>query len=155
MVAPLRWMTVGALAVTMTMGTTAVAGATISAESELSKKEFIKAADDLCRQADEILNEVVSSPELSPPDGGSPTPQQIEDFVEEHLIPVYQQVHDSIEALPEPDADTAKIKKLLKALQKELVALEDDPQAVATVKGPFPKSGKLAKKYGFKVCGSG
>lgn len=138
----LRLTAVGVLAAALTVGAGAAA---------LSKKEFIKAADDICRQGDLLSEELVS--ETFPDPGSDPTQEQLDEYIA-GIVPIIQQQHDAIEALPEPSADRKKIKKLLKTLQRELDVVEADPQAaLESGAEPFAKSFKLAKGYGMKVCG--
>jgi hypothetical protein len=148
---------VGAVALVAAVGIvggSAVASTGDGADTQLTKKQFIKVADDACRQGDtlasEAYNEVFPAASVS-----TTTPAQIDAFAQ-RLVPILQQEHDSIAALRPPSADKAKVKKLLKTLQRELDALAADPQAALTSPaGPLPKASKLAKKYGFKVCGGG
>jgi hypothetical protein len=132
-------------------GLVALAGPAARAAGELTKAEFIAAADELCTTTDDYLGYVTltlteEGQDLSVP----PTDAQLAAFAE-FLVPAYRDLIDDLRALEEPKADRAKIKKLLKTLSKEITAIEDDPLLLR--KDPLPKSSKLAKRYGFQACG--
>jgi hypothetical protein len=132
-------------------GLVALAGPAASAGGELTKAEFIAAADELCTDTDQYLSFVTltlteEGQDLSVP----PTDAQLAAFTDV-LVPAYRDLIDDLRALDEPRADRAKIKKLLKTLSKEVTAIEDDPLLLR--KDPLPKSSKLAKRYGFEACG--
>jgi hypothetical protein len=143
----------GALSATAVVAAVALGGAggvAAAGTDELTKKEFIAAADDLCTKADDVLGAIVFDI-ASQSGGGPPTAAQIEQFVQ-YLVPAYQNVHDDIDDLAEPRADRARIKKLLATFQRELDAIERDPTRVQRPSGAFPKSAKLARGYGLEVC---
>jgi hypothetical protein len=133
------------------LGLGGVAGASVAEKQKpLSKKAFVKAADDICRQADVLFDEIIDEHFADLPEDQEPEPAEVEAFVED-VLPILEQEFDSIGALPAPKADKKKIKALLDTAQDELDALADDPSLAYG--DPLEKSGKLARKYGFKVCG--
>lgn len=127
-----------------------MAGPTAGAADQLTKPEFIAAADKLCTDTDQFLFYVT----VSLTEDGQTTPPsdaQIEEFAQ-YLVSSYRELIGEIRQLEEPKADRVAIKRLLKTLSKEIDAIEDDPLTLRSG-APFPKSGTLAKRYGFKTCG--
>lgn len=143
------WTGMGAVMVATAMlvgGTATVA----SAKSKpLSKAAFIKAADKICAAANVEITQVTDQ------DIGNtqnPTSAQLEQFVRD-FVPLLQQEHDDIAALPPPKTGRQKIKKILNTFQKEIDAIDQDPQELVSGEG-LSKSRRLAHAYGFKVCGA-
>ena len=144
-----------ALALTGALGLAGTAGAA-EPEKPLSKKAFIKAADNICKQGDTLvaLAAVDAFGGLGP--NQKPSADQLKSFVDNGGS-AFQQEIDSLRALPAPSADVKKLKKLFKLVQKGFNKLLADPSLL--VNGPKPKeltdASKQAKAYGFKVCGGG
>jgi len=145
--AHLRLTSAGLLALLLTLGATgnAPAGA-----AELTKKDFVAAANTVCKGTNTLLDQVALAIFSQGPADG-PTEAQIASFVET-LVPAYRDLHDRIEELDEPRSDRKTIKKMLRTLERETDAVEDDPQRLSLATGPFPKFEKQAKKYGLTDC---
>lgn len=122
-----------------------------SAGEQPTKREYIEAADALCKEADDFLGyiSITVAAESADP-SRPPTDAQLEEFTK-FLLPTYRELVTDLRALEEPATDRAAIKKLLKTLSKELAEIEDDP--VILRDGALVKWSKGAKKYGFEVCG--
>lgn len=130
-------------------GLVTLLGPATGATEQLTKAEFITAADELCTETDQFLFYVT----VALTEEGQTTPPsdaQIEEF-SQHLVSSYRELIGEIRRLEEPKADRSAIKKLLKTLSDEIDAVEDDPLTLREG-APFPKSAKLAKRYGFRVC---
>lgn len=145
---------IAALAVA-SVGLAGIAGATVAEkQSPLSKKAYIKAADNICRQGDQLINQAAQDAFGRLKSGEQPTAEQLQSFVTNGGS-AFQQEVDSLRALPAPTADAKKLKKLYKLVQKGFDQLIADPSLLLS--GPKPKAladaSKQAKAYGFKVCG--
>src|SRR5581483_9602337 len=117
----------------------------------LTKKQFIKVGDDICRQGNDLLQQLQQQyfGNLGPNE--QPDAATVDEFAQ-NAVPVLRQEYDGIKALAPPAADKGKIKKLLAAFKKGIDTIESNPSSIA--KDPLTKAEKLAKQYGFKVCGS-
>jgi hypothetical protein len=146
---------VAALALTGTVALAGAAGAATSQKAKpLSKKAYIKAADNICRQGDQLVNQAGQDAFGGLRSGEQPSAAQLQSFVD-HGGSAFQQEVDSLRALPAPTADAKKLKRLYQLVQKGFDQLLADP--ILVLEGPKPKAiadaSKQAKAYGFKVCG--
>jgi len=137
----------GVLAILLTLG---VPSAALAGDAELTKKDFIGAANTVCKGTNTLLDQLAFAIFSQGPEDG-PTEEQIATFVET-LVPAYRDLHDRIEELDEPVSERKAIKKMLKTLDRETDAVEDDPGRLSLSTGPFPKFEKQAKKYGLTDC---
>jgi hypothetical protein len=117
----------------------------------LSKAEYISAADQICDARNENLTD-----QLNPIIGNTPdselTTQQIKKAVKVLVTLTRKELKD-IEALDEPTADRAQVKKILKETRAALSAVEKNPSALVKNPEVFTKGADLAIAYGFEVCG--
>jgi hypothetical protein len=130
---------------------TGIAGADVSS---LSKEEYIKAADDICRQGNELSGELGQEHFGDLTGDELPSEEQLEAFAQE-LGPIWRQIVGQLRGLPKPEGDEKTLKKLYKQLTKEFKAFESDPSVEDLVEQETvtPKADKLSQKYGFEVCG--
>jgi hypothetical protein len=139
---------VAALAAPVTAGAT-----TAGAVHAMSKKEFIKAADDLCRQSDILLDAAAAENFAGVGEDEQPSPEQLDAYVTD-VEPVLRQLVDSLRALPKPKKDKKKLKKIFNLVEDAVDTVVDDPTVFLTDEDPFAKADRAAHKYGFKVCGT-
>jgi hypothetical protein len=126
-------------------------------DSSLSKSEFIKRADAICKKADETqageaaayqkahLKEFVKLPVNA----------QIEQMVPILLLPSIQREIEGIEALGIPSGDERQINDFLAEAKKALDKAEQNPatlEASRGAEGPFRGPDQLGREYGFKAC---
>jgi hypothetical protein len=141
---------VGALA------SVAAASVTTMAERKApSKKAYIAAGDALCKQSVQQLNPIVQSAADSLTKG-VPLTTLIAQVVQQ-AAPIVQGELSGLRALTPPKADKKKVSKLLTTFRQELAAIQANPTSFATALAAgsgslFPKTGRLAKAYGFKTC---
>jgi len=141
---------VAAIVSTLAVG---LALSSVAAAGELSKKEYIKAGDDICRQAKELRDDAAQTLFADLPAGQDPTSDQLAQYVQ-NIEPINQQEIDSLRDLPVPDGDEKRLKKLYKLVQAAFNTIADDPDLLLEADAVFAKANKAANKYGFKVCGS-
>lgn len=138
------------VAIGLVLGSMGAAGAAALDKQALPKKAFIKAADNICRQSRQLIQEAEQSAHLPK----NPTTQQFETYVQ-RIEPTLTQEVDSLRALPAPSADAKKLKKLFNLVAKGYQQIIDDP---SVLKGNRPtalvQASKQAAAYGFKACGN-
>jgi hypothetical protein len=139
---------ISAIAILCVLGLGGVAAA--DGDEPLTKKQFIREADNVCRRARARTRRLEAKffgdwkdPKLDP--------ATLAAFVEANA-PVIQNAIDRVRALEEPKADRKRVNRMLDALQGELDAVADDPSALL-VSDPDVESDHLAQAYGFAVCG--
>jgi hypothetical protein len=82
-----------------------------------------------------------------------PTPERAAAFVG-RAAPVFERAIDAIDALEEPKALKAGVKRFVRTATKELDALRDDPSIFVETEGnALPKSQKIGRKLGIECSG--
>jgi hypothetical protein len=134
---------------------TGATGATGAAGGEpLSKPEFVRRADEICREGDRRIDQ-----EAEDFFGGleqDPGSAELEEFASEVVIPNIQQQLDDIRSLTPPEGDEDEVSAILDAAQEGLDELEADPSSIdegPDAGGAFAEANRLAQDYGLKECG--
>lgn len=115
----------------------------------IPKQEWIKRADDICKAANKKLQQDGSSVFK----GQNPSSDDVEQFVQDSVIPTIEDEIDSISALPAPKGSERQADAILSAAGEGLGTLENNPQEIESGK-PFAKANKLAESFGLTSCGS-
>jgi len=121
------------------------------AAEPLPKAEFVDQANEICEQGDTEIDQAAEETFT----GGRPSPEQIEGFASETLVPSIQGQIDDIEALGAPEGDEEQIQEFLDKAQQALDELEADPSLLAASEGaqdPFAEVNQLADDYGLTAC---
>jgi hypothetical protein len=124
----------------------------------LTKTEFIKQGDAICKNGGESLSqEAEEFAEENNIDIEKPTKKQQEEVIETVVGPALQAQADELRELGAPDGEEAKTSAIFDALETGAEELEDNPGALLESggKGPLDKSRELATEFGFKECGQG
>jgi hypothetical protein len=134
---------------------TGATGATGAAGGEpLSKQEFIRQADEICREGDRQIDQ-----EAEESFGGQePEAAELEEFATEVVVPNIQQQLDGIRSLTPPEGDEDEISAIVDAAQDGVDELEADPGKLTQGQdagGAFTEANRLAQEYGLKECGDG
>lgn len=124
-------------------------------ESSLTKAEFIKQADVICRKADE--KKVTDTEEYILKIGVSPTQPmtlaQQEFQTKEVLLPPIRSAIRQLSELGAPDGDEEKIDRLVENLETASdETAERSEKTNLKYRDPYAKAAKEAREYGFKTC---
>lgn len=134
-------------------GSTTVAAVT----GPLTKAEFIKRADEICKKADKSVDfrapmyREIHEKELSKL---GPIPAE-EKMIRVFIFPSIRKQVREIEALEPPVEDEKKIQRILTAIEVGMKKAEKEPYIVSQeVRGkyPFVEVEGLARAYGFEEC---
>ena len=126
---------------------------TDSATATLTKTEFIKQGDAICKEANEE-NEAEAE-EYAEENGFTlekASKDELEEAVAAVLVPSLEQQAEELDALGAPEGDEDKVEEIVVALEDATGEIEEDPSLIFEGKS-LAKPNKLAKAYGFKVCG--
>jgi hypothetical protein len=126
---------------------------TDSATVALTKAEFIKQGDAICKEGNE-KNEAEAE-EYAEENGFTlekASKDELEEAVGEVLVPSLNRQADELDALGAPEGDEGKVEEIVVALEDATAEIEDDPSLVFEEK-TLEEPNKLADAYGFKVCG--
>jgi hypothetical protein len=127
----------------------------------LSKQEFLKKGNAICRKANQDVNKAgrlifLTGVKKGQKPSGPPPAAKFKKFADTILIPSIQSQINQIRALGVPPGDQAQVKAILDAAQAALNKGKQDPTLLEGNKStPFAKANKLALAYGLTVCGSG
>jgi len=119
----------------------------------LTKAEFIKQGDAICKEANEE-NETEAEEFAEENDFTleKASEEQLEEAVAEVLVPSLNKQVEELDALGAPEGDEDQVEEIVVSLEDVAGEIEDDPSAVFDEK-TLQKPSQLAKAYGFKVCG--
>jgi len=126
---------------------------TDSATVTLTKTEFIKQGDTICKEANEE-NETEAE-EFAEENGFTlekASKDELEEAVAEVLVPSLERQAEELDALGAPEGDEEEVEAIVVALEDATAEIEDDPSLVFDEK-TLEKPAQLSGEYGFKVCG--
>ena len=126
-----------------------------STSSSLTKAEYIKQGDAVCKKGSGEIEEEVDTyaKENNISLKSEPSKEQLEAISENVIIPAVQSQLDGLKALGTPSEDEGRSNEVLDALEEGIEKGEEDPGAFVEGKGTLVKANELAKEFGFKVCG--
>lgn len=116
--------------------------------STLSKAEFIKQADALCAKNNTTM---AKEAETFTPSSGAKPAEVEEELVTEIYAPGIGNQAEEIASLGAPSGDEEEVEAIVEAIEAGTETAEEDPSTFA--QGAFAESTKLARAYGFEVCG--
>jgi len=122
----------------------------------LTKAEFIKQGDAICKQGNKEIEEGFEefAEENDVPKNQEPSKDQGVEIVETVILPNVQQQADEIRELGAPEGDEEQVDELVTSLEDAVAEGEDDPEILFNDDtDPFAKVNQQATAYGFKVCG--
>jgi hypothetical protein len=122
----------------------------------LTKAEFIKQGDAICKQGNEEIEEGFEdfAEENDVPKNKEPSNEQGVEIVETVILPNVQQQAEEIRELGAPEGDEEQVDELVTSLEDAVAEGEDDPEILFNDDtDPFAEVNRQATAYGFKVCG--
>lgn len=122
----------------------------------LTKAEFIKQGDAICKEGNEEIEEGFEeyAEENDLPKNKEPSTEDGIEVTETVILPNVQQQAEEIRELGAPEGDEDQVDELLTSLEDAVAEGEDDPEALFSGDtDPFADVNQLANDYGFKVCG--
>ncbi len=119
----------------------------------LTKVEFIEQGDKICEEAeDRSESEAEDFAEENGFELEKASEEEIEEAITEVLVPALNQQAEEIQALGAPEGDEKRVEAIVTALEDGANEVADDPK-LAFQGQPLKEASKLARDYGFKVCG--
>lgn len=123
-----------------------------SSGSSLSKPRFIQLADALCEETrEEIARRYQLAAEANPGPDGRPraTPEAL---IESAALPPVRKQAQTLTGLNPPEAED--VHAVVEMIEEVVDDLESDPRLALSGAGrPFAKAERVARQYGFRVCG--
>ena len=128
-------------------------GDTTDVTVALTKTEFIKQGDAICKQGNEASEkEAEEFAEDNDFKLEKASKEQLEEAVGEVLVPNLEGQIEELDALGAPKGDEDKVEAIITSLEDATAEIDDDP-GVVFEGDVLKKPSKLAQDYGFKVCG--
>ena len=127
-----------------------------STTASVSKAEFIKDGDLACAKAGKKSETEFASfvREKAIAEGQEPSEAQFAEVGETILIPALEEQRDAFRATGTPKEGAAEAEALIDAVDKAIGKLEANPALAKSPPTLLAEAGKIARKYGFKVCGN-
>lgn len=120
--------------------------------TSLTKAEFIKQGDAICKETDKSQNQKIRAYLAENPK--TPSTKANTEKVISVAFPQIKAEVEELAALDPPSGDEEEIEAIVAGVEEGLEEAEKNP--VSTNKtgagNPFDEVGKLARKYGFKEC---
>lgn len=126
---------------------------TVEETVTLTKAEFIKQGDQICKEAED--GSEAEAEEFAEENGFTledASDEQLEEAVAEVLVPALDQQVEDLRALGAPEGDEEQVDEILAAVEGASAEVADDPSR-AFEDEVLKEADELAKEYGFKVCG--
>jgi len=119
----------------------------------LTKAEFIKQGDAICKEANEE-NETEAEEFAEENDFKleKASKEQLEEAVAEVLVPSLNKQVEELDALGAPEGYEEQVEEIIDSLEDVAAEVEDDSSLVFEEK-TLEKPSQLANAYGFEVCG--
>jgi hypothetical protein len=131
----------------------AVAAGCGSSDNEVSKSEFLKKGNAICKKGNKEIEQEANKTFKK---GQEPSPEELKKFATETLVPNVRGQVEDLRALDKPKADKDKVDAILDEADAAVAKGEKDPLVLTNdQKDPFKKANKLANNYGLTACGSG
>jgi hypothetical protein len=128
-----------------------------SSASTLTKPEFIKAADAICKESNESLEgEVEEFAEENGFEAEEATKPQQEELISEIVAPAIGEQAAGISELGAPSGEEEAVEEIVEAVETGAEEGEENPSSFLVEngsEGPFAEANELANEFGLKVCG--
>jgi hypothetical protein len=119
-------------------------------DEALSKAEFLKQGNAICKKAEEERGKVIAAvaQNANPKANVAATQEK----VIRKAIPTYEEAARQIAELGVPAGDEAKVESLVSAMEEAAERAIADPATAVATAIPFKKANELAKDYGLQGC---
>lgn len=145
---PLKLRVFGVLALCGAAAILSGCGSSGDTTAALSKAQFIKQADAICRQADKQQNAALISAQKELK-GKKQTQKEQEELVTDVGLPPIQEEAEQIADLGAPKGDEDEIAAIVSGIEEAVDKAEADPSKALE---SFARVDKMSTEYGFKDC---
>ena len=146
---------VGALTLLALVAAGCGGGGDSSGGEALTKAEFIKQGDEICKQGEAQLEEETEEfAEDNNVDTENPTRAQQEEVIKTVVAPALRKQAEELGELGAPSGEEEAAEEIVTSLEEGSDAMEEDPGKLLEGNNPVEKASTLAKEFGFKECGN-
>lgn len=123
--------------------------------AELTKVEFIKAGDAICKKGSEQIEEEADAyAKENDVDTRNPSKDDQEEVIATVVVPSLQAQADELSELGAPSGEEDDVAAIITALETGAEEIADDPASLMEAGGgPLGKANELANEFGFEECG--
>ncbi len=121
----------------------------------IAKDEYLKRAAKICREGNQELATATQQAFKDLKQGEKPTPEQLERYARDVVVPMVRQQVKDLRALPDPKDAGDQVDEIYDAFDKALDRIDEEPSLLTNnphIFGLFKEADGLSKKYGFPVC---
>lgn len=121
----------------------------------MTKEEWVDKANEICHDASEKKADRMEAFYKARGVRGTPNMHQREAMNTAVILPNVQERIEALEALPVPPGEGAKIRAILRSMERGIQEAKAHPENLAIPKQPIPfkESEHLAGAYGLLFCG--
>ena len=130
-------------------------GGDSSTSNTLTKAEFIKQADAMCRQAENQKNKDVEAAFDNPKKSGisQEGAKGDDELVNEVALPPLRKMTEELSELGAPEGQEETVEAMIAAMEAEIEKIGANPEkAIRGEVGLFEEADRLAKKLGLETC---
>lgn len=126
-----------------------------SSTASLSKAEFLKQGNAICKEGNESINAEFEefSKENNLSESEEPPKAVQEEAIEQILIPSINGQIEDIRALGTPEGDEGELEEVFTAEEEVVEEAEAEPTSLFETTTAQKEANKLAREYGLTVCG--
>jgi len=126
-----------------------------SSSAALTKAEFIKQADAICKSGEETLEDEANEfAEENDVDTENPTTKQQEEVIVDVVGPALHKQGEEIAELGAPEGEEETVEAIVDALESGADEVENDPATlIESEDSPLDEATELAGDYGLTECG--
>jgi hypothetical protein len=128
-------------------------GGSGSADVDPAKASYIEEADATCTEQSEEIKRLIA-PYTDDGDYADLTEPEASEMVKETLAPAMGYEIRSVRAIGLPQEYVPEVLRALEVWQQVVDQAEKDPLAFVRAENPFAEPERLARDFGFEVCGS-
>lgn len=122
---------------------------------EISREEYLRRAQAICRQGNEELEAASKKAFDDVKEGEKPSEEQVGDFVRQTVVPMIRAQVEELRDLPPPKKAADRVDEIYSAVEVALDELEAAPKRLTVGPNLFAEADRLGEKYGFPVCSAG
>jgi membrane protease YdiL (CAAX protease family) len=139
---------VAAAAIAVTVPAAGASGASVHASGGAERSAYIERGDGICRRTVARVDAVVEGLGLDPSDADARA-------AADRIVTLSRSEVRRLRALTPPAGDARRLDRLYDAVERGIERIADDPERLFDEPGPMARVTRLARDYGFEVCGRG
>jgi hypothetical protein len=119
--------------------------------ASLSRSQFIKQANAMCKRQEEDRNAVIRAA-IEGRDQSKVLPLAQREKVILEILPPYEEVPEKLEAMGPPEGDDGQVEAIIEAMEQAAREVKANPGAALKSTKQFFQANKLSSEYGLTEC---